>query len=124
MRPFFHMFPSKSFLYLLPSSPRVTQEPERKPKTDAVGSRFFLIGGNTSTINSFTGLEAGDLSGGAFDAATLLQGKNLMCFALQVAKISIPDILKLNNGGLLGSLLGGLGVGDVAAALANLNSLV
>jgi hypothetical protein len=78
-----------------------------------------LIGGNTGAVNSFVGLEAGDLTGGLFNSATLLQGNNLMCFALQVAKTSIPDILKLNNGGLLDGLLGGLGVGGVGAALAN-----
>jgi len=43
------------------------------------------IGGNTGTVNSFTGVDPGDLSGGVYNAQTLLQGNNLGCFAFQVS---------------------------------------
>lgn len=59
------------------------------------------IGGNTGTVNSFTGVNPGDLSGGVYNAATLLQGNNLGCFAFQAAQQAIPGVLS----GLLGSVL-------------------
>lgn len=63
----------------------------------------FRIGGNTGTVNSFTGVNLGDLTGGVLDAATLLEGNNLACFAFQAAMAGGIDELD----GLL-SLLGGL----------------
>lgn len=51
------------------------------------------IGGNTGTTNSFTGVDVGDLSGGVFNAATLFQGNNLACFAIQAAQAGGIDQL-------------------------------
>jgi hypothetical protein len=49
------------------------------------------------------------LTGGAYDAQSLLQGDNLICFAFQAAQQGAPDLLK------------GL-VGDLTGALAQLNA--
>ncbi|KEF52896.1 uncharacterized protein A1O9_10801 [Exophiala aquamarina CBS 119918] len=51
------------------------------------------IGGNTGTVNSFTPLDISDLSGGLLNVETLLEGNNLICFALQVVKTVSPNSL-------------------------------
>ena len=51
------------------------------------------IGGNTGTVNSFTGVDLGNLTGGVYNAANLLEGNNLMCFALEVVKFLSPNSL-------------------------------
>ena len=54
---------------------------------------LLSIGGNTGTINSFAGVDPGDLTGGVFTSANLLQGNNLACFLLQVSQTETPDVL-------------------------------
>lgn len=61
------------------------------------------FGGNTGKTDTFTGVDLGDLTGGLFNGATLLQGNNLACFALQAAMAGGVDELD----GVL-NLLGGL----------------
>lgn len=51
------------------------------------------IGGNTGTVNSFTGLDLADVTGGVLNAATLLEGNNLICFVSEVLKTVAPNIL-------------------------------
>lgn len=51
------------------------------------------IGGNTGTVNSFTPLDISDLSGGLLNVQTLLEGNNLICFALQIVKTVSPNSL-------------------------------
>jgi hypothetical protein len=74
------------------------------------------IGGNLGAVDTFAGLDLGDVTGGALDAAALLQGNNLLCFALQAVKtlapnslgalFSILDVpLQLLDQAVLGSLL-------------------
>lgn len=61
---------------------------------------ILRFGGNTGTTNSFTGVDIGNLTGGVFNAETLLQGNNLACFMLQAAmSVSLADL-----GGLVGAL--------------------
>ncbi|KAF1988889.1 Cloroperoxidase [Aulographum hederae CBS 113979] len=52
------------------------------------------VGGNTGTVNSFVGVNPGDLTGGVFDATTLAQGNNAICFALQASQQAVPSVLK------------------------------
>ncbi|KAF2429338.1 Cloroperoxidase [Tothia fuscella] len=52
------------------------------------------FGGNTGTTNSFTGINLGDVTGGVYNAQTLLQGNNALCFAFQAAQQGIPSILQ------------------------------
>lgn len=54
---------------------------------------FGSIGGNTGTPNSFVGVDPSDLTGGVFNAATLTEGNNLFCYALQLTVQETPDIL-------------------------------
>lgn len=44
------------------------------------------FGGNVGKTNSFTGVEVGDITNGAMNAETLLQGDNLSCFMFQAAQ--------------------------------------
>ncbi|KAI5803968.1 hypothetical protein DFH27DRAFT_388292 [Peziza echinospora] len=62
------------------------------------------IGGNTGTVNSFTGIDLGNLTGGLFNTIDLLTDpKKLICFLLQLLSVALPGILRKD--GLLGGLL-------------------
>ncbi|KAG4443443.1 hypothetical protein IFR05_001122 [Cadophora sp. M221] len=80
--------------------------------------QFLNIGGNTGKVNTFTGVDFEDLTGGVFNGATLLEGNNLACFVLQGVVQFLPDSLLgavADIGGLLNQLNGVLG-----GALSNL----
>ncbi|KPM39200.1 hypothetical protein AK830_g7335 [Neonectria ditissima] len=51
------------------------------------------IGGNTNGVNTFTGINIDDLSGGLLNGKNLLQGNNLICFALNAIKTVSPNSL-------------------------------
>ena len=55
---------------------------------------FLEVGGNIGTVNSFTGVDVSNITGGVFDTTTLLEGNNLGCFAFQLIVQSAPDILQ------------------------------
>lgn len=63
--------------------------------------KFFSVGGNTGKVNTFTGFDASDISGGVFNTATLGEGNNAFCFATQFLTQAAPDMIKcsgvLNN---------------------------
>lgn len=74
------------------------------------------IGGNLGRVNSFAGVNLEDITGGVLNAASLLEGNNLVCFVLQVVKTFAPNSLsslfktlelplKLVNDALLNPLL-------------------
>jgi hypothetical protein len=54
---------------------------------------FLNVGGNTGKTNTFTGVDLSDLTGGVFNSQNLLEGNNLVCFALQASLQEAPDIL-------------------------------
>lgn len=54
---------------------------------------LLSVGGNTGTVDSFAGIDVGNLTGGVFSAAGLLEGNNLICFALEVVKFAGPNAL-------------------------------
>lgn len=54
---------------------------------------FGSIGGNTGKVDTFVGLNPSDLTGGVFNAATLAEGNNLFCYAMQLTIQESPDIL-------------------------------
>lgn len=62
--------------------------------------KFLSIGGNTGTVNSFTGVDVANLTGGIFNSASLLEGNNLACFVFQAATTANNDLVT----GLLGPL--------------------
>ncbi|KAF2994254.1 hypothetical protein E8E13_001492 [Curvularia kusanoi] len=51
------------------------------------------IGGNTGTVNSFSGLELHNISGGLLNSVSLLEDNNLMCFVMEVLKTFLPNSL-------------------------------
>ncbi|KAF8699333.1 Peroxidase, family 2, partial [Rhizoctonia solani] len=65
---------------------------------------FLSIGGNTGKVNSFAGVNVGDITGGVYNSVNLLEGNNLICFAFQAAQQAMPDVLK----GILGDLTAAL----------------
>ena len=44
-------------------------------------------------MDSFTGVDLGDLTGGVLNAQTLLEGNNLLCFVFEVLKTLSPNSL-------------------------------
>ncbi|KAL1592611.1 hypothetical protein SLS60_011027 [Paraconiothyrium brasiliense] len=51
------------------------------------------IGGNTGTVNSFTGVDISNITGGILNVQTLLSGNNLLCLAFEVIKTVSPGAL-------------------------------
>lgn len=58
----------------------------------ALHPKFLNIGGNTGKVNTFTGVDVTDLSGGLYNAQTLAQGNNAACFGYQFAAQAKPDV--------------------------------
>ncbi|KEP51126.1 chloroperoxidase [Rhizoctonia solani 123E] len=50
---------------------------------------FLSLGGNTGKVNSFVGVDPGDITGGIYNASNLLEGNNLMCFVYQALQIAL-----------------------------------
>ncbi|PVH72679.1 Cloroperoxidase [Cadophora sp. DSE1049] len=59
--------------------------------------KFLNVGGNTGTPNTFTGVNAEDLTGGVYNTRTLTEGNNLACFAMQFAVQASPDIIQCSG---------------------------
>ena len=55
---------------------------------------FASIGGNLGQVNTFTGVDPGDLTGGVYNAGSLLEGDNFFCFAFEVLEQGTPDLLE------------------------------
>jgi hypothetical protein len=51
----------------------------------------LTLSSNTGTPNSFAGVDIENLTGGVFNAGTLLEGNNLACFTYQLAAQAEPD---------------------------------
>ncbi|MCJ1263364.1 hypothetical protein MMC22_003234 [Lobaria immixta] len=77
---------------------------------------LLAFGGNTGTVNSFTGLDVTNLTGGAYNAETLLQGNNLGCFLFQSAVLLAPDLIR--NTGVIADVLGAVAKVNTAVAQA------
>ncbi|KAK5625313.1 hypothetical protein RRF57_001029 [Xylaria bambusicola] len=54
---------------------------------------LLSIGGNLGEVNSFAGIDIGNITGGIMNVAKLLEGNNLICFALTVLKTFVPSSL-------------------------------
>lgn len=54
---------------------------------------LLSVGGNTGTVNSYAGIDLEDLTGGVFNLNNLLEGNNLVCFALEVVKLVGPNMM-------------------------------
>lgn len=51
------------------------------------------IGGNLGMINSFSGVDIANATGGLLTATSLLEGNNLVCFVLEAVKTFAPNSL-------------------------------
>lgn len=54
---------------------------------------FLSIGGNTGQQNTFVGVDPGALTNGVYNAGTLLQGNNALCYGLEASLQEAPDLL-------------------------------
>lgn len=52
------------------------------------------VGGNTGTTNSFTGVDLGDITGGAYHTEDLADPKKFVCFFYQLTLAVVPDFLR------------------------------
>ncbi|SMR45843.1 unnamed protein product [Zymoseptoria tritici ST99CH_3D1] len=68
--------------------------------------KFLNVGGNTGKVNTFTGVDASDISGGVYNTRTLGEGNNAMCFATQFLAQAMPDMIKCS--GVLNDVLGAM----------------
>ncbi|GAW04577.1 oxidase-like protein [Lentinula edodes] len=67
---------------------------------------FLSIGGNTGQVDTFTGVNLADLTRGVYNANTLLEGNNLLCFVLQAAVMNLPTSVAGLLEGVLNDLAG------------------
>ncbi|KAI9802208.1 MAG: hypothetical protein M1825_002929 [Sarcosagium campestre] len=75
----------------------------------AYDPRIISIGGNTGGPDTFTGVDIGDLSGGVYNSANLLQGNNFACLYYRLLQATVNWELENPVGGVLlglGSTLG------------------
>lgn len=72
---------------------------------DAMYPGIVGVGGNTGAPNSYVGVDTGNLTGGVFDAASLAEGNNAVCFLLQASQQGLPDVADRALG-LVGSVAG------------------
>lgn len=52
------------------------------------------VGGNTGTTNSFTGVNLGDITTGAYRTEDLADPKKFVCFFYQLTLAAVPDFLR------------------------------
>lgn len=55
--------------------------------------QLLAIGGNINGVNTYAPIDIGNLTGGVYNAETLLQGGNAACFAFQAMQLLVPDAL-------------------------------
>lgn len=78
---------------------------------------LLSVGGNTGSVNSFTGIDISNLTGGVFNAETLLEDNNLLCFVFEVVKWVTPSMLS----GLFATVAGPLSMITDALSVPLLN---
>ena len=70
----------------------------------AVVPEAASVGGNTGKVNSFAGVDLGNITGGAYQTTDLLDPTTFVCYFYQLTLAVVPDFLRSEA---LGSLLGG-----------------
>ena len=64
------------------------------------------VGGNTGSVNTFTGVDLGDITGGAYRTADLTNPTKFVCYFYQITLALVPDFLRSQSlGTVLGSAL-------------------
>jgi hypothetical protein len=67
----------------------VSYSSHKSPSTNTLSS----IGGNTGTVDSFSGLDLHNITGGLLNSSSLLEKNNLVCFVFQLLKTFLPNSL-------------------------------
>ena len=52
------------------------------------------MGGNTGTVNSFAGVDLGDITGGAYETSDLTNPKKFVCYLYELSLAIVPDFLR------------------------------
>ena len=73
-------------------------------KMAATVPQAATVGGNTGKVNSFTGVDLSDITGGAYRTTDLLDPAKFTCYFYQITLALVPDFLRSET---LGNLLGG-----------------
>ncbi|XP_044724545.1 peroxidase, family 2 domain-containing protein [Hirsutella rhossiliensis] len=55
---------------------------------------LIALGGNLGQVNTFAGVDIGNLTGGVYNAQNLAQGNNAACLGFQLIQLLTPDIVK------------------------------
>ncbi|MCJ1449956.1 hypothetical protein MMC28_000284 [Mycoblastus sanguinarius] len=55
--------------------------------------QFLSLGGNTGKVNTFTGVDLANLTGGIYTASNILQGNNAVCLGFEASIQEAPDLL-------------------------------
>lgn len=70
----------------------------------AVVPEAVSVGGNTGEVNTFTGVDLGNITGGAYQTSDLTNPTKFVCFFYQLTLAIVPDFLRSEA---LGSALAG-----------------
>ena len=70
----------------------------------AVVPEALSVGGNTGQVNTFTGVDLGNITGGIYQTSDLTDPKKFACYLYQVMLAITPDFLRSEA---LGDALGG-----------------
>ena len=62
------------------------------------------VGGNTGEVNTFTGVDLANITGGVYQTSDLTDPKKFVCFLYQLTLAIVPDFLRSEA---LGDALGG-----------------
>ena len=70
----------------------------------AVVPEALSVGGNTGEVNTFTGVDLGNITGGVYQTSDLTDPKKFVCYLYQLSLAITPDFLRSEA---LGDALGG-----------------
>ena len=70
----------------------------------AVVPEAVSVGGNTGEVNTFTGVDLGNITGGVYQTSDLTNPTKFVCFFYQLTLAIVPDFLRSEA---LGSALAG-----------------
>ena len=70
----------------------------------AVVPEAVSVGGNTGQVNTFTGVDLGNITGGAYETSDLTNPTKFVCFFYELTLAIVPDFLRSEA---LGSALAG-----------------
>ena len=70
----------------------------------AVVPEALSVGGNTGKVNTFTGVDLANITGGVYQTSDLTDPKKFVCYLYELSLAIVPDFLRSEA---LGDALGG-----------------